>query len=109
MEVGEPRKDGHEYWKMRISSIHRGEESVIWIVGRWFYSPSNLNDDGSLGLRKRYGFYFFDFMVNSFLYYLFCRELALIERMGNAELTESNHMGVVDAACIEGKLQAYIL
>lgn len=52
MKVGE-RSDGHKYWKMRISSIHKGEGLMMWIVGSWFYSPSNLKE-GWVKLRKRY-------------------------------------------------------
>lgn len=47
---GGPVLDGHRYWKMRILSIHQGVGSSKWIVGTWFYSPSNLQEV----LRKRY-------------------------------------------------------
>ena len=42
--------DGHVYWKLRITSIHTGERGSIWIVGDWFYSPSDLLE---LNLSKR--------------------------------------------------------
>jgi hypothetical protein len=39
MKVG--TMDGDQYWKMRITSIHRGK-GCIWVVGTWFYTPAEL-------------------------------------------------------------------
>jgi hypothetical protein len=49
MTVGEEHSDGHKYWKMKILSMHQGKDT-IWIIGSWFYSPSDLK---GLNLRKR--------------------------------------------------------
>ena len=49
MQVREQHLDGHRYWKMRLTSIHKGEKR-IWAVGVWFYSPSDLEE---LKLSKR--------------------------------------------------------
>jgi hypothetical protein len=43
MEVGQKHGNGHGYWKMKVSSIHEGQDGKVWIVGEWYYSPSNLN------------------------------------------------------------------
>ena len=43
MDEDGPEWDGHEFWKMKISSFHKDESSgKRWVVGTWFYSPSQL-------------------------------------------------------------------
>jgi hypothetical protein len=49
MKAGEKQSDGHAYWKMRISSLHQGA-GKLWVVGVWFYSPSDLKE---VGLSRR--------------------------------------------------------
>jgi hypothetical protein len=34
----------HSYWKLRVSSLHMDRNEKIWVVGTWFYSPSDLQD-----------------------------------------------------------------
>jgi len=43
MKVGQKHGDGHPYWKMKVLTIHEGQDGRVWIVGEWYYSPSNLN------------------------------------------------------------------
>jgi hypothetical protein len=43
MQAGETHSDGHKYWKMKITSIHQGAKT-FWVVGHWYYSPSNLKE-----------------------------------------------------------------
>jgi hypothetical protein len=50
MTLAENHSDSHRYWKMKIKSMHQGKDT-IWVVGNWFYSPSNLKE---LKLHKRY-------------------------------------------------------
>lgn len=50
----EPPYDPHLYWKMRVTSMHRNPKTKErWIVGAWFYTPSQLKE---IKLRKRYEF-----------------------------------------------------
>jgi hypothetical protein len=50
MDSGKERWDPHEYWKMKIQSMHKDESSgKKWVVGYWFYTPSQLAD---ISLRK---------------------------------------------------------
>jgi hypothetical protein len=42
MEVGKKHLDGHLYWKMKVSTIHEDQDGKTWIVGEWYYSPSDL-------------------------------------------------------------------
>jgi len=37
------------------------------------------------------------------LIYFLCRDKALVDYMGNAELIESDHVDVVDARCVESR------
>jgi|SRR6266705_2795666 len=51
MEVGRPA-DSHRYWKMRIQSLHHdNQQEKVWVVGSWFYSPSDLEN---IGLAQRW-------------------------------------------------------
>jgi len=37
--------DSHDYWKMKVLSMHKNTSSgEKWVVGTWFYSPSQLKD-----------------------------------------------------------------
>jgi hypothetical protein len=48
-----PNRDPHDYWKMRIVSMHKNPKTQErWIVGAWFYTPSQLRD--LVKLKKRY-------------------------------------------------------
>lgn len=41
----EPPYDPHQYWKMRVVSMHKNlRTQEKWIVGAWFYTPSHLRD-----------------------------------------------------------------
>ena len=44
MSLDEIHADGHKYWKFKIKSMHQGKDT-IWVVGTWFYSPSNLLEE----------------------------------------------------------------
>jgi hypothetical protein len=51
--VKNPNPDPHDYWKMRVVSMHKNPETQEkWIVGAWFYSPSQLKE--LVKLKKRY-------------------------------------------------------
>ncbi len=50
MNMTEKVKDGHKHWKMKIVSMHQ-DEGTVWIVGNWFYSPTDLK---KIGLAKWY-------------------------------------------------------
>lgn len=42
-EDGSKEWQPHDYWKMKILSMHKDTTSGDrWIVGTWFYSPSQL-------------------------------------------------------------------
>ena len=87
--------DGHAYWKMKIRSIHQGKDT-IWVIGYWFYSPSNLKD---LELGNR--------CVNcQHIYTLIDLPFSISDRiiplLGNTELVASNHLDVIDLQCIQG-------
>lgn len=44
--------DSHDYWKMKILSMHKDKFSgEKWVVGSWFYTPSQLRD---IKLKERY-------------------------------------------------------
>ena len=96
MQLG-PQLDGNVYWKMKIIFIHQ-EKGDIWVVGHWFYLPSDLKD---LCLRRQcvLSFHCFSYIIYSFQ---IGRDKDLIPLMGDAELVLSDHIGVIDASCIEG-------
>lgn len=52
MDPEDQHPDPHEYWKMKVVSMHKnvltGER---WVVGAWFYTPSQLRE---IKLKKRY-------------------------------------------------------
>jgi hypothetical protein len=40
-----PEWNPHEYWKMKILSFHKNKSSnEKWVVGTWFYTPSQLEE-----------------------------------------------------------------
>lgn len=50
MDMEKDSWDAHEYWKMKIESMHKDVSSgKKWVVGSWFYTPSQLE---GLTLRK---------------------------------------------------------
>ena len=52
MDIDGPEWDPHEYWKMKILSMHKDDDSgKRWVVGAWFYSPSQLREALKLGQR----------------------------------------------------------
>ena len=44
MQTSQKQPDGHPYWKMKVVSIHVDKDGTYWIVGAWFYSPSDLKE-----------------------------------------------------------------
>jgi hypothetical protein len=45
--------DPHQYWKMKVVSMHKNQETgEKWVVGAWFYTPSQLKE---IGLKERLG------------------------------------------------------
>jgi hypothetical protein len=45
MDSDGPEWDPHEYWKMKIISMHKdGLSGKKWVVGTWFYTPTQLKD-----------------------------------------------------------------
>jgi hypothetical protein len=43
MDEDAPPWDPHEYWKMKVVSFHKDVSSgERWVLGTWFYSPSDL-------------------------------------------------------------------
>lgn len=45
MDEDGPEWGSHEYWKMKILSLHKDRVSgKRWVVGSWFYSPSHLKE-----------------------------------------------------------------
>jgi hypothetical protein len=94
MHKDAPEWDSHEFWKMKIKLMHKNPSSgEKWVVGTWFYTPSQLEDI----LDERYSdlhssvFYIF-------LFYLMNRRI--IDLMGNTELIHSTHRDVITAVCI---------
>ncbi|KIM37241.1 hypothetical protein M413DRAFT_13427 [Hebeloma cylindrosporum] len=71
--------DPHKYWKMRIDSMHMDEDDKCWVVGTWFYSPSEVADLPSLKKDHR----------------------PILAMLGDTELLESDHQQVFDPGCIE--------
>ena len=52
MDIDGPEWDPHKYWKMKILSMHKDDDSgKRWVVGAWFYSPSQLREALKLGQR----------------------------------------------------------
>lgn len=52
MDEDGPEWDSHEYWKMKILSMHKDNSSgERWVVGYWFYTPSQLRE---IKLKDRY-------------------------------------------------------
>lgn len=94
MKLRERQTDGHGYWKMKVVSIHRDKK--YWVIGLWFYSPSELS---TVGLTGRH----VSPISNIFPNLISGRERDLIPLMGNTELVASDHKDVIDAACIEGR------
>ena len=41
---------GDAYWKMEVVSIHE-DQGKCWVVGSWFYSPSNVRKLNNLNAR----------------------------------------------------------
>lgn len=40
-----PEWESHDYWKMKILSMHKDPSSQKkWVVGTWFYTPSQLKE-----------------------------------------------------------------
>ena len=96
MKLRERQTDGHGYWKMKVMSIHRDKRRKYWVIGLWFYSPSELS---TVGLTGRH----VSPISNIFPNLISGRERDLIPLMGNTELVASDHKDVIDAACIEGR------
>jgi hypothetical protein len=43
MDEDGPEWHPHAYWKMKILSMHKNElKKERWVVGTWFYTPSQL-------------------------------------------------------------------
>jgi hypothetical protein len=41
MDMDGPNWEPHDYWKMKITSLHKDESTgQKWVVGTWFYTPS---------------------------------------------------------------------
>jgi hypothetical protein len=97
LQVGDWQPDGHQYWKMRISSIHQDKAGNLWVVGSWFYSPSDLEKSALSTRCVLYGN-----GRSSPCFKESGSDKSLISRMGNSELVESDHTDVIEAACIEG-------
>jgi hypothetical protein len=99
IQAGQKQSDGHAYWKIRISSVHQGV-GKFWVVGVWFYSPSDLE---KLRPSQRCFFVYMSSLGKIYnILMTLCRDRELIALMGNAELLESDHVQIIDAACIEG-------
>ena len=64
MAAGVAHQDGHLYWKMQITSIHANVTDE-WVVGNWFYSPSEL--DTVRGLSNEYVPALFSQLQHTFL------------------------------------------
>jgi len=61
MDMEKERWDAHEYWKMKIDSMHKDVSSgKRWVVGTWFYTPSQLED---IQLRKCDRYFLFPFAI----------------------------------------------
>ena len=95
MRKDAPQWDPHEFWKMRIMSMHKNPSSgEKWVVGTWFYSPSQLEDI----LKDRYS------DLHSSVFYIFLLDFlnrSIIDQMGNTELIDSTHRDVINPSCIE--------
>ena len=57
-----PQNDGHDYWKVKVASIHQGQNQGTWVIGLWFYSPSDLKDlDLCRQCVQHYGSYYYSY------------------------------------------------
>jgi len=66
MDLKAPSWDPHEFWKMKILSMHKDHASgKRWLVGAWFYTPSQLED---INLRERSLLLSFPFLFTEFIY-----------------------------------------
>jgi hypothetical protein len=70
MDADGPEWESHEYWKMKVVSMHvlSGKK---WVVGTWFYSPSQLRD---IKIKERY-FYSLPYF---FMYLFYTQALSLV-------------------------------
>lgn len=90
-----PEWESHEFWKMRILSMHKDHVSGNkWVVGTWFYSPSQLRD---IKLKERY--LHLSSLFSWCLFYFIYRNI--IPHMGNTELVLSTHRDVINPSCIQ--------
>ena len=65
MDMDGPDWDSHEYWKMKILSMHKNVSSgEKWVVGTWFYTPSQLR---GIKLKDRYSHLRLSVFTNTYL------------------------------------------
>jgi hypothetical protein len=56
----------HDYWKMKIISMHKDVSGNSWVVGFWFYTPSQMR---GIKLRDKYVFgIFLSYFITTYLY-----------------------------------------
>jgi hypothetical protein len=98
MDMDGPPWVSHEYWKMKVSSLHKNElTGEKWVLGTWFYTPEQLRDQI---LKERYSYLLSVFYIS--LFDMIYR--SVIPFMGNTELVLSTHRDVINPSCIECKV-----
>lgn len=97
MDMDSDEWSPHEYWKMKILSMHKNPSTgEKWVVGTWFYTPSQLKD--AIKVNDRYS----DLQYSVFYMFLFdLMNRKIIDLMGNTELILSTHRDVINPSCIQ--------
>jgi len=86
------------YWKLKVQSIRRDQTTNrCWVLGVWYYTADMVAERNTFN--KKYVFYFRAWERR----WSFVRDRRILNMLGDAELLSSDHQGVIDPKCIEGK------